>query len=65
MYTHAHVHTHTHSSAVSLWKFGKPTHCLFTVLFFVCIFAKANALVDKHLVAYDGERLFSVILRDL
>lgn len=60
-----HMCTHTHPSAVSLWKFWKPTHRLFTVLFFVCIFTKANALVDKHSVACDGERLFSVILRDL
>lgn len=34
-------------------------------VFCVCTLTKANAVVDEHLAAYDGERLFSVILRDL
>ena len=55
--THTHTHTHTHTQ--------KSVHCPVLVLFFVCVFTTAHALVDKYLVAYDEERLFSVILHDL
>ena len=53
-YSHTHTHTHTEIST-----------CPLLVLFFVCVFTTADALVDKYLVAYDEERLFSVILHDL
>ena len=50
------THTHTHTEIST---------CPLLVLFFVCVFTTADALVDKYLVAYDEERLFSVILHDL
>lgn len=58
MDVHMCTHAHAHTVILKTVQLCKSIHCPFTVLFFLCIFTKANAVVDKSLVTYDGERFF-------